>query len=192
MNHVIRGVRADEWAKVKEFRLLALRDPMAPLAFLETYEGAERRPDSFWQQRAAGAVRGTRSRQFVAEAPDGAWSGSVSVMVEESGTTDFMQKTVVEAQGHLVGVYVRPEHRGGGLVKELVAAALDWAWSMEEPRLALVRLYVHENNPRAQAAYRRIGFAPTGLTVPFEPDPSSRELELAIPHPDSPDDSARR
>ncbi|MFD0070705.1 GNAT family N-acetyltransferase, partial [Streptomyces sp. NPDC127574] len=40
MNHVIRSIWPDEWRQVKELRLDALRDPVAHLAFLETYEDA--------------------------------------------------------------------------------------------------------------------------------------------------------
>ncbi|MBB1246684.1 hypothetical protein GL263_24485 [Streptomyces durbertensis] len=36
----IRPVRPEEWPQVKELRLAALRDPAAPIAFLETYEEA--------------------------------------------------------------------------------------------------------------------------------------------------------
>lgn len=159
MNHLIRAVRADEWAKAKELRLAALQDPVAPVAFLTTYEQALERPDSFWQRQAVAGG------QFIAEAPDGTWSGSVAVRIERAGETDFMGVTADRAQGHLVGVYVRPEQRGSGLIGELVAAALDWAWSVREPRAARVRLFVHEENPRALAAYRKLGFVPTGVAV---------------------------
>lgn len=57
-DYVIRAVRGDEWEKVKELRLVALRDPAANVAFLETEEGALAQGDEFWQQRAAGAAEG--------------------------------------------------------------------------------------------------------------------------------------
>lgn len=113
MNHVIRSIRADEWAKVKELRLDALKDPVAHLAFLETYEESLAKPDAFWQERAAGAAEGTTERQqFIAEDADGVWGGSVAVLVEEAGSRDFNDVVVEQRQGHLVAVYVRPEHRG--------------------------------------------------------------------------------
>ncbi|MEV8391359.1 MULTISPECIES: GNAT family N-acetyltransferase [unclassified Streptomyces] len=185
MNHVIRAVRPDEWAKAKEIRLSALQDPAAPVAFLETYEQALEQPDSFWQERTANSLsrHGVRAGQFIAEAPDGTWSGTVTMLIEEAGGTDFLGATSARAQGHLVGVFVRPEQRGTGLLGALVDAALDWAWSLEEPRLARVRLHVHEGNPRAQAAYRKLGFVPTGKSLPLEDNSSvapGRELELAI------------
>ncbi|MFE3140494.1 GNAT family N-acetyltransferase [Streptomyces scopuliridis] len=188
MNHVIRAVRPDEWAKVKDIRLSSLQDPAAPVAFLETYEEALAQPDAFWQEWATGASRrhGTRAGQFIAEAPDGTWSGTVTLLIEEAGDMDFLGATSERAQGHLVGVFVRPGQRGTGLLGALVDAALDWAWSLEEPRLARVRLHVHERNPRAQAAYRKLGFVPTGKSLPLEGNRSvapGRELELVINRP---------
>ncbi|WP_324604322.1 GNAT family N-acetyltransferase, partial [Streptomyces sp. NRRL F-5126] len=181
MDHVIRAVRAEEWEKVKELRLLALRDPAAPIAFLDTYERSLKEPDSFWMQRAAG--RPGAARQFIAEAPDGSWSGTVTLLVEEAGSIDFMETVIQQRQGHVVGVFVRADQRGAGLLGRLMAAALDWAWSLDGPPLERVRLYVHERNPRAQAAYRKAGFAPTGLLVPFATDPSAKEVEMAVSRP---------
>ena len=39
-------------------------------------------------------------------------------------------------------------------------------------------LEVHEANPRAQAFYRRRGYALTGDTRPYDLDPSGNELEM--------------
>ncbi len=74
MDYEVRAVRADEWRQVRELRLAALQDPVADIAFLETYETAVDLPDAFWQQRAEGAAEGADGvRQFVAEAADGSW-----------------------------------------------------------------------------------------------------------------------
>ncbi|WP_328299577.1 GNAT family N-acetyltransferase [Streptomyces sp. NBC_00435] len=181
--YVIRPVRADEWAKVKELRIAALRDPAAPVAFLETLEQAEGRTDEFWQERAAGASTGRRVRQFVAEAPDGEWDGSVSVIVEDAGTTDIFDGAIECTQGHLVGVFVRPGQRGSGLTEALFTAALEWIWSLEEPVLERVRLFVHEDNARAGAFYRRFGFVASGKVVPMPTDPSAKELEYVFTRP---------
>lgn len=181
--HVIRPIRADEWAKVKELRIAALRDPAAPVAFLETLEQAEGRTDEFWQERTAGGSAGRRIRQFVAEAPDGEWNGSVTVLVEEGGTTDIFEGAIEQTQGHLVGVFVRPGQRGTGLTEALFEAALEWAWSLEEPALERVRLFVHEDNARAGAFYRRFGFEATGKIVPMPTDPSAKELEYVFARP---------
>ncbi|MER5676921.1 MULTISPECIES: GNAT family N-acetyltransferase [Streptomyces] len=180
MDYVVRAVRAEEWERAKEIRLAALRDPAAPIAFLETYEQALTKPDVFWQERTAGAAEGEHSRQFVAEAPDGLWAGTVTVLVERpAGEPGFGEAAEVD-QSHLVAVFVRPGHRGRGVVDALFREAVDWSWSLTGPPLQRVRLYVHEANARAAASYRRIGFAPTGRTLPMEGDPTVLELEYEI------------
>lgn len=181
MNYVIRSVRADEWPAVKELRLLALRDPVAHLAFLETYEQALAKPDSFWRERTAGAAEGADgAQQVIAEGPDGEWVGTLTVLVEDAGTKDWAGFPVERRQGHLVGVFVRPEYRGIGLTEVLFDAALEWAWARGVER---IRLIVHEDNGRAQAFYRRAGFVPSGVVVPLAADPEGRELEFVLERP---------
>ncbi|WP_106432372.1 GNAT family N-acetyltransferase [Streptomyces sp. LaPpAH-108] len=176
--YVVRGIRADEWERVKELRLDALRDPAAPLAFLDTYENAVAKDDRFWRERAERAAEGaTGGRQFVAEAADGGWVGSVTVLLEEPGSVDWSGVRVERLQGHVVGVYLRDGHRGVGLIQGLLAAAADWVWDQGAAR---VRLFVHEENTRAQRAYKRAGFVPTGLAVPFPTDETVSELEFAL------------
>ncbi|EFL16485.1 GNAT family N-acetyltransferase [Streptomyces sp. C] len=181
--HVIRSVRADEWQKVKELRLAALSDPAASMAFLETVEQAAAKPDAFWQDRAAGAAEGVHVRQFVAEAPDGRWDGSVTVFVEAAGDSDFLEQVVEADQGHVVGVFVRPEQRGSGLTDALFAAALEWVWARKEPVLDRVRLFVHGDNERAAGFYRRFGFRASGLVIPKPGDPTAKEHEYVIARP---------
>lgn len=176
MNYVIRSVRADEWPAARDLRLQALRDPVAHLAFLETHAEAEEKPDSFWKERTAGGAEGAQAaQQIIAEGPDGEWVGTLTVLVEEAGTTDWAGFPVERRQGHVVGVFVRPESRGIGLTEVLFDAGLEWAWARGAER---VRLIVHEDNGRAQAFYRRAGFLPSGVVVPLAGD--GRELEFVI------------
>ncbi|WP_335941618.1 GNAT family N-acetyltransferase [Streptomyces sp. PTD5-9] len=185
MEHVTRVVRADEWALVKELRLAALRDPAAPIAFLETYEQGAAQCDAFWQDRALGGSEdGDGSvRQFVSVAPDGRWDGGVTVLIERPDGSSRLGEAAEVPQAQVCAVFVRPEARGRGLAEELFRAALDWAWSLDEPRIERVRLHVHEDNARAAAFYRRIGFTPTGKTVPMPGDPSAQEIEYAVERP---------
>ncbi|MFD7711926.1 GNAT family N-acetyltransferase [Streptomyces sp. NPDC059785] len=181
MNHVIRPIRTGEWAAVKELRLTALQDPAAPLAFLETYEDAVGRSDAYWQERTDGAAEGqTERQQFVAEGPDGVWAGSVTVLVEKAGAQEPFGGVVERDQAHVVGVFVRVGQRGSGLIGALLDAALEWSW---ERGLERVRLYVHERNPRAEAAYRKAGFVPSGGTAAVPGNSDDRELELVIERP---------
>jgi GNAT superfamily N-acetyltransferase len=177
-DYVIRSIRADEWPAVKELRLLALRDPMARLAFLETYEAAADRPDSYWRDRASWAAEGaTGAQQVIAEGPGGQWLGSLTVLMEEPGTTDWAGLPVERRQGHVVGVFVRPEWRGSGLTKALFDAGLEWAWSAGAQR---VRLFVHEDNGRARGFHRKAGLAPSGRTAKVEGKPEETELEFVV------------
>ncbi|WP_369181133.1 GNAT family N-acetyltransferase [Streptomyces mutabilis] len=178
-DYVIRSIRADEWPAVKELRLRALRDPLAHLAYLETYDDAAARPDSFWQERAAKSAEGASgARQIIAEGPGGLWLGTLTVLVEEAGTTDWAGSPVERRQGHVVGVFVRREWRGSGLTKALFDAGLEWAWASGLER---ARLIVHPDNGRAQAAYRKAGFAPSGRTVPLVGGgPCEVELEFVV------------
>ncbi|MFB7506199.1 GNAT family N-acetyltransferase [Streptomyces broussonetiae] len=180
-DYVIRAIRPDDWPRVKQLRLDALRDPVAHLAFLESYDDAEARADAFWQDRAVGSgERSTTARQLIAEAPDGQWAGSVTVLIEEAGTKDWAGYLVERRQGHVVGVFVRPEHRGNGLVKALFDAGVEWA---REQGARRVRLLVHEDNARAQGAYRKAGFVPSGVCVPFFRDEAQNELEFVLEWP---------
>ncbi|MGA4841019.1 GNAT family N-acetyltransferase [Streptomyces sp. G45] len=181
MGHLIRTVRADEWRRVRELRLAALRDPAAGVAFLETYERAAARPDAYWKDRtASAAARDGAMLQFVAEGPDGAWAGSVTALVEEPGTPTLLGAPIDRRQAHLVGVYVRPEARGTGLTEDLFDAAVTWAFAPDGAAAERVRLFVHQDNPRAEAFYRRYGFTRSGQHAPVPDDPAAREYEMVL------------
>jgi ribosomal protein S18 acetylase RimI-like enzyme len=77
---------------------------------------------------------------------------------------------------HWLGaVYVTPSARRAGL---LVDAAV--RWGRAQGALSL-HLEVHEDNARAQAAYRRLGFVLTGRRRPYPLDETAHELEMALP-----------
>ncbi|MEU3448697.1 GNAT family N-acetyltransferase [Streptomyces thermolilacinus] len=184
MTYVVRPVRAEEWRAARELRLTALRDPVAPLAFLESYEAAAARPDAFWRERTEGAAEGSgTARQFVAVAPDGRLVGSVTALVERRGADVVFGEVPEEDQTHLVGVYLRPEARGVGVAEKLLWAAVDWSWSLHDPVVRRVRLYVHERNARAAALYRKAAFRPTGRTLPVEGEPGAVEQEYEMRRP---------
>jgi GNAT superfamily N-acetyltransferase len=182
MDHVIRAVRADEWAEAREIRLAALQDPAAPLAFLEPYEQAVSRPDAFWQERTRTAT-GEQAHQFIAEAPDGHWVGTITVLVERPDQDVRFGEPAKTDQTHVVGVYVRPEARGSGVIDALFRAGVAWSWALGGVPIQRVRLYVHERNARAAAFYRRFGFVPSGKTVAVPGDESAREVEYELLRP---------
>ncbi|MDI3421544.1 GNAT family N-acetyltransferase [Streptomyces luteolus] len=153
---VIRQVRPDEWPEAKALRLTALRDPLARLAFGETYEGVRTQSEQFWKDRTAKGAEGGPHRQFIAEGPAGAWVGTVTVRVKDPGSADATGSRSEPRQAHLVAVFVRPEHRGGDVARGLFRAAVDWARA--EAGVERVRLRVHRENGRAEAFYRKAGF----------------------------------
>ncbi|MER5310974.1 GNAT family N-acetyltransferase [Streptomyces sp. NPDC002773] len=185
MDFSIRVIRADEWEKARELRLTALRDPVAHLAFLDTYEAAVGRPDDFWRERAEGASEDGPGgvRQLVAETPDGRWVGTVTVLVERAAAETLFGEVPVVEQTHVVGVFVRDEARGAGVIDALFAAAAEWSWSLTEPRIERARLYVHAENTRAQAVYRRLGYAATGVQVALHAGQDAVEVEYELLRP---------
>ncbi|MGW5781566.1 GNAT family N-acetyltransferase [Streptomyces sp. NPDC003863] len=187
MDYSIRTIRADEWEKTREIRLAALQDPVAHLAFLDTYEDAVERPDAFWKERAEGASESGEGkvRQFVAEGPDGGWVGTISLLVERPSDEVRFGEAAKTEQTHIVAVYVRPEARGTGIIDALFRAGVEWSWSLPEPVIERVRLYVHEENGRAAAFYRRFGFVATGERVAVPGDDTAQELEYEMVRPSS-------
>ncbi|MFE4976600.1 GNAT family N-acetyltransferase [Kitasatospora sp. NPDC056651] len=179
---IIRRVRTEEWQRLRDIRLDALLDPVAAVAFLETYEQAVARSDEFWQDRTTRAATDPHVAQIIAEAEDGRFLGTMTGLVEHPGGDGALEGDVIEVeQVHVVGVYVRPEARGTGLALDLIQAVQDWAWSLTGPRIERVRLFVHEDNPRAEALYRKAGFERTGAVLPVPGGGPGRERELAVP-----------
>lgn len=156
---VVRPTTEDDWQQVRALRLEMLAD--TPMAYGETLASALTHDETVWRTRAR---RGTDAAQLavVAVAPDGRWVGAAGCVVLDGGPM-------------LVGVYVAPSHRGraAGVTDALLASAEDWA----RPQ-GSIRLFVHEDNSRAQTAYRRRGYLETGASVPYDVDPTRREIEM--------------
>lgn len=167
----VRRIRADEWSAVRDLRLESTSDPDAAIAFLERPDEVAARPDEFWKTRAAIASQSDTAAQFVA-VTHGDWVGALTVIIRAAGEIDYFDRPVTERRADVVGVYVRPSSRGSGAVDRLLDAAARWVVSLG---LATMRLDVHRDNHRAQAAYRRTGFEPTGVVSMSDFGP---ELEM--------------
>lgn len=144
---------------LRALRLEALAD--TPIAYLETLEQALAMDDAGWQARAARGAEEGDSFQVLAFVEDRA-----------VGTTVCF---VRDGAAWLAAVYVSPASRGHGLLATLVAPCLDWARQQGQE---VVRLEVHEDNTRAQAAYARLGFVEAGERRPYPLDPSREELTM--------------
>ncbi|MFI5958423.1 GNAT family N-acetyltransferase [Cryptosporangium sp. NPDC051539] len=166
MTYQVRRTGPNDFTELKRLRLEALKD--SPLAFVEQYDEAAALPDTAWRARAAS----TDTAWFAAVA-DGRFVATAGVFAEAEVT--------VQVSAMLVGVYVTPTVRGGPAGPAVTSAAVDWAF--EHLRADVVRLFVLDLNERAKAFYRRLGFTETGHTIRYPPDPTYRELEMAVTTP---------
>ncbi|HKT56324.1 MAG TPA: GNAT family N-acetyltransferase [Microbacterium sp.] len=172
----VRAVRPGEWRQLRDFRLEALQDPDAGVAFLTRYEVAAAQPDELWQQRALDGSEdaGRRPRQRALVAVDGdSWVGGLTVIIRRIGDRGLSGHVVTARQAEVVGVYVAPRARGGGAVQALLDAAAAWTAGQN---LAELQLFVHEANARARRAYEKAGFTLTGDSVVLS---AGRELRMA-------------
>jgi GNAT superfamily N-acetyltransferase len=150
----VRRVRPDDWPRIRALRLQALRDPMASVAFLETVEQAQARPDEDWQARAANLAEGDGGAQFLAERGE-ELIGSLAVIIRSAGVPDYFDRIPEADLPTVVGVYVAPAGRGLGVIDALLVAAADWSRARGDRELTLD---VHETNLPAMRSYERAGF----------------------------------
>jgi ribosomal protein S18 acetylase RimI-like enzyme len=161
----IRRVRAEDWQRLRDLRIEMLRD--TPKAFLETVEHALRRSDRDWRARAERDAADRRSARFVAETPQGELIGAMGCYTDRPG------------RATLFAVYVTPAWRSKGVAEALLVPTAAWARDVLGGRD--LYLLVHEENARARAFYRRLGFVETGGTTPYELDPRELEIEMVRP-----------
>ena len=141
---MIRQVQAEDWERLRDARLRALAD--APCAFSSTLSREQAFEDRVWQERAT--PRGSGA-SFAAE-QDGRFGAIASCFVAEDPTAV-----------HLVGMWVAPEPRRGGVGLRLVDTTVNWA----RPRGA-----------------KRCGFGRTDPTptLPYEPGAGADVLVLQL------------
>ncbi|MEO0606053.1 MAG: GNAT family N-acetyltransferase [Myxococcota bacterium] len=151
-------VRLDpgEWPRLKSLRLRALAD--VPEAFGATLAETAARPDDRWRRQ----VR--EFATFVAVVDD-----------RDVGMVRSMAMRDDPTHAELISMWVEPGFRGQGVADALVAAVLDWAAGEGH---ASVVLDVKDDNPRAIAAYARLGFERVGPTPGAEGIEHRRAREL--------------
>lgn len=157
----VRRIAPEQWRQVRAMRLAATSDPDAAIAFLESSDDVAARDDEFWQERAEDAALSETSAQFFVLS-DGEPVGTASVLVRATGQKDHLGRYIDDRRADVVGVWVRPDSRGSGAIDLLLGAASEWVHGLG---LRSIHLDVHRDNVRAQGAYRRAGFEPTGETV---------------------------
>lgn len=161
----VRRVTADDWHPLRDVRLRALQDELAPIAFTVTYAEEATHGDEFWQARATAAATSNAIATMMAFDGSGRGVASATAIRENAGQPDWAGVTVEQDQVQVVGVYVEPAARGAGLLATLVDGLVAWAADLGITR---VRLHVHTDNARARAAYQKLGFAETGRSIPLE------------------------
>lgn len=131
----VRRAHPEEWQKVRDLRLRALRDE--PHAFSATYSSEADEPEEKWRSWLADFA------VFVA----GDWAGMTAAFLVDDGSA------------RLIAMYVATEARGGGYGRALVTAVEEWAREQGAPRVVL---WVKPDNDEARTLYERSGFRATG------------------------------
>jgi GNAT superfamily N-acetyltransferase len=161
---LIRRYAGADWRRLRDIRLEMLAD--TPLAYVESRSDAEAYDDERWRERAAWADE--PHHLGLAVEHDGRWIGLACC----AARPDF------EDRAFVFSVYVAPGFRARGVADTLFDRVEDWARAEGHRDLFL---FVHEDNPRAAAFYRRRGYVPTGAGEPYRLDPTKSELELRLP-----------
>lgn len=145
----IVAITGRDWRPLRDLRLQALAD--SPNTFMETLVQAAVLPDEEWQ---------TRARRC--EEPD--YTGFAAI--DQHRWVGTMRCAIIDGHGLLQGVFVAPTHRGGahGVADKLLDSVEQWARDREAPAMVLD---AHEDNLRAQAFYRRRGYAFSGQRQPY-------------------------
>lgn len=155
MRAEIRPAGPEDWPAWRALRLEALQD--TPIGFVETLEAAQAKDEAAWRQR-------------MAEVP-------CSLLAEVEGRAVAMSSGfLIDGAPFLGAVYLTPQWRGRGLLPRLVDAVALWARVYGD----VLHLEVHEDNSRARAAYRRLGFVETGQRQPYPLPPGGQELEMTL------------
>ncbi|WP_165570398.1 GNAT family N-acetyltransferase [Aeromicrobium sp. IC_218] len=151
----VRRVREHEWSRLRDLRLEALGDPVAHLAFVETLDQALARPDDFWRERTGSAATSDDVVQVVAVDEHDRLAGTVTGLLTRPGEPDYRGRRTPDLRAAVVAVYVRPSHRGRGVLEQLLRAVEAW---LADQGVRRVHLHVHEQNERARRAYLRAGY----------------------------------
>lgn len=116
--------------------------------------------DEHLQEMALFAQQPARYAQFILTADDGRGLG----LAEAAIRTDYVNGTETSPVAYLEGLYVRPDVRGRGVARRLVAAVEAWARGQGCAELASD---TQPENTVSQAVHARLGFVETDRAVFF-------------------------
>jgi GNAT superfamily N-acetyltransferase len=153
---IVRLGRGDE-DRLRDIRLRALAD--APQAFASTLAREQTFTRDVWTSRLTDAA-------------------SVNLLAVENGEPVAMATGRLDDPGtaHLLGMWVAPQARGGGVAARLIDAVTGWARDRGARHLVL---WVTDVNRAARALYDKSGFRPTGERQPLPSATSLMESKLS-------------
>lgn len=161
----VRRIQAGEGQLLRRIRLAALAD--APGDATTTVTSTAAHSADHWDQAAEANAGGASQATFFAE-DEGEVVGMLGAYM------------MADAVVTLVGLWSAPGFRDVGVAEALLDTVADWATRSGGGQL---RLWVVERNQHALKFYARQSFRPTGETMPYELDPSIREVEMIRPLP---------
>ncbi len=148
---VVRALGAADAQAYREIRLEALQQE--PDAFASSWEEEKARPLEVFRERLEGRFGGIVFGAFDAAGPGGGIAGTAGGVRED--------RLKLRHKLLLVGVYVRPSHRGRGLGERLVGRLIQHARELGDIRVIQLKVAI-ENRP-AVALYDRMGFRVYGI-----------------------------
>jgi GNAT superfamily N-acetyltransferase len=141
----VRRARADEWEALREIRLAALTD--SPDAFGSTLAEERDADEARWRGWVTGEGWAGDVATFLADGPGPLLGMATGYRPDDRPTT-----------GWLFAMWVRPDRRGEGIGRHLVAAVEEWAASLDIDQLLL---HVTDGNDGAVRFYASCGFVGT-------------------------------
>ena len=132
----VRRLGSEDWALFRAVRLAMLLDE--PGAYGSTFAREVEFDEDTWRERTTQAV-------FLAERADGLPLGTATLL-----------RLDPEDDPEIVAMWVAGHARGSGIADALVSACRELAVA---DGADVVRMHVMLDNPRAVAAYTRLGFA---------------------------------
>ncbi|MCU1352302.1 MAG: GCN5-related N-acetyltransferase [Acidimicrobiales bacterium] len=159
----VRRIQPTDGPLLRATRLAALAD--SPGDSTTTVALNEAHLAEHWDRAAAAnAVGSTQATYFASEEDGTEVVGMIGAYLLPDGAAT------------MVGLWSAPGHRDVGVGDALVEAVLDWATRSGAER---ARLWVVERNEYARRFYESKGFEPTGETMPYEPEPTIQQVEMA-------------
>src|SRR5512132_604767 len=141
----VRRARGDEWEALRDIRLAALTD--SPDAFGSTLAEERDAGEARWRGWITGEGWAGAVATFIADGPGSLLGMATGYRPDDRPTT-----------GWLFAMWVRPERRGEGIGRGLVAAVAEWAASLDIEQLLL---HVTVGNDDAVRFYASCGFVCT-------------------------------